>query len=58
MIIDSAIAQGHADACYVEDKQALPDFLAGRLRPGDRVVLFGAGDINRQTPRIMEKMEK
>jgi UDP-N-acetylmuramate--alanine ligase len=56
MVADSARDQGHKNVRYVEDKNALPDFMTGHLKAGDRVILFGAGDINRLTQRIIEKL--
>ncbi len=58
LVADSASDQGHGAVSYVEDKNTLPDRIAERLQPGDRVVLFGAGDINRLTVKIMEKMKE
>jgi UDP-N-acetylmuramate--alanine ligase len=58
LVVDSAKTQGHKNVSYIEDKDALPDFMVQNLQPGDRVVLFGAGDINRITPIIIEKMKE
>lgn len=58
MVVDAAMQQGHKDANYVADKSSLPDFMIERLQPGDRVVLFGAGDINRYTVKIIEKLKE
>jgi UDP-N-acetylmuramate--alanine ligase len=58
LVVDSARAQGHSDVSFVEEKSLFPNQIADRLRPGDRVVLFGAGDINRLTLKIIEKMKE
>jgi UDP-N-acetylmuramate--alanine ligase len=58
MVVDSAKSQGHEDVTYVEDKTSLPGIISERLHPGDRVVLFGAGDIYRLTQKIIEKMKE
>jgi len=58
LVVDSAIRQGHKSVSYVEDKNRLSDFMRDRLRQGDRVILFGAGDINKLTQRIMERLRE
>jgi len=58
LIVDSARKQGHQNVNYVEDKTTLPEFMKEILKPGDLVVLFGAGDINRWTRKIIEKLKE
>jgi len=58
MVVDSARDQGHGNVNYVEDKSTLPGQIVNHLKPGDRVVLFGAGDINRLTQKIIEMMKE
>jgi UDP-N-acetylmuramate--alanine ligase len=58
MIADAAIAQGHKDVSYIENKEALPEYMKSRLSSGDRVILFGAGDIYKYTQKIMEKLKE
>ncbi len=45
--IISAAAQkfGHKEVHYVQDKNALPDFLKNLVREGDMLITLGAGDI-------------
>ncbi len=58
LVTDSARSQGHQNVNYVEDKNTLPDFMKEHLQAGDRVILFGAGDINRLTQKIIEKIKE
>jgi UDP-N-acetylmuramate--alanine ligase len=58
MIVDAAREQGYKNAVFLKDKNDLPEYLKGALKKGDRVVLFGAGDIFRYTPKIIEEMSK
>jgi UDP-N-acetylmuramate--alanine ligase len=58
MIADAAREYGHADVNYIEDKKDLPDFLKPLLQSGDRVILFGAGDIYKCTGKILELLKE
>jgi UDP-N-acetylmuramate--alanine ligase len=58
MIADAAKKSGHAGVNYIEDKENLPNFLKGKLRGGDRVILFGAGDIYKYTKKILELLKE
>lgn len=44
-IVRALRAQGHGNAHYIEQAAAVPERLAPVLRPGDSVVVMGAGDI-------------
>jgi len=57
MIADVAVKAGHTGVEYIEDKEKLPEYIKSIIEPGDRVLLFGAGDINRYTKRIIELMK-
>lgn len=56
MIAEAAREKGHKQVDYVENKDDLPEFLAGKLREGDRVIFFGAGDIYKYTRKLLENM--
>ncbi len=43
---------------YVEDKNELPDFLAGKAQTGDMVIFIGAGDITDQAKKFLKKLEE
>jgi len=58
MIADAARTQGHANVEYVENKESLPEIMKSRLHPGDRVILFGAGDIYRYTRKIIDRLKE
>jgi UDP-N-acetylmuramate--alanine ligase len=58
MIAEAARESGHKQVDYVENKEDLPGFLAERLREGDRVILFGAGDIYKYTGKLLENIRE
>ena len=58
MIADAAKKSGHAGVNYIEDKKNLSNFLKPLLHSGDRVILFGAGDIYKYTSKILELLEE
>ena len=55
---DMAVRFGHRNVHYVEKKEALPDFLAKLVQPGDTVITMGAGDIWRYGHQLLDKLEK
>lgn len=58
LVVDAARRQGHKNVSYVEDKNTLDSFMKERLESGDRVVLFGAGDIYKLTQKIIERLKE
>jgi UDP-N-acetylmuramate--alanine ligase len=58
LVVDAARRQGHQNVSYVEDKNTLDSFMKEHLQPGDRVVLFGAGDIYRLTQKIIQRLKE
>jgi len=58
MIVEAGRLAGHRDMTFLRDKFELPAFMKKILREGDRVVLFGAGDIFKFTPQIIEELNK
>ncbi|MFI0739036.1 UDP-N-acetylmuramate--L-alanine ligase [Streptomyces sp. NPDC021100] len=56
MIIDAAREAG-ADVRAEHDMAAVPDVLAGMVRPGDLVLTMGAGDVTDLGPRILARLE-
>ncbi len=57
LVADAARRQGHKNVHYVQDKNTLDIFMKERLEPDDRVILFGAGDIYKLTPKIIERLK-
>jgi UDP-N-acetylmuramate--alanine ligase len=57
IISDLAQRYGHRDTHNVPDIEALPDYLAGLLRPGDVVLMMGAGSIWRYARLLLEKLD-
>ena len=58
MIVEAGRQSGHKDMIYLQDKFELPAFMKDVLKEGDRVVLFGAGDIFKFTPEIIKELNK
>lgn len=58
MIVEAGRKSGHPDMTYLQDKFQLPALMKKVLKEGDRVVLFGAGDIFKFTPEIIEELNK
>jgi UDP-N-acetylmuramate--alanine ligase len=56
LIADWARKEGHTNVQYLKRKDDLPEFLKDNLVEGDRVILFGAGDIYRYTRKTLELM--
>ncbi|MBR2198785.1 MAG: UDP-N-acetylmuramate--L-alanine ligase [Fibrobacter sp.] len=55
LVSDSALAFGHRNARFVGDQQNLLPILKEELRPGDVVVLMGAGNIWKLGQKILEE---
>ena len=55
--VSSALLADRLGAVYLEDAQALPEYLAQICRPGDTVLIMGAGDIGKVAEKI-KKSEK
>jgi UDP-N-acetylmuramate--alanine ligase len=56
LIANTAREEGHKNVQYLENKNNLPEFLRDKLREGDRVIMFGAGDIYKYTRKTLELM--
>ncbi len=54
LIANAAIQYGHKGVHYVSDKQQIPAYVAGIVKPGDIVITMGAGDITKFGSRIIE----
>ncbi len=57
LIVDSARASGHTQVELLRDKQRLPERLAREARPGDLVLLLGAGNINQIAAPLLAAFE-
>lgn len=55
LVSDSATARGHRDARFIGDQMNLLPILKKELRPGDVVVLMGAGSIYKLGEKILEE---
>ncbi|MFB6436243.1 UDP-N-acetylmuramate--L-alanine ligase [Streptomyces sp. NPDC056411] len=55
LIIDAARAAG-AEVTPESDQAAVPDVLAGMVRPGDLVLTMGAGDVTDLGPAILARL--
>ena len=58
IIADAAHRSGHKKVEYIENRDEIPAMLKSQLKSGDIVVIFGAGDINRLTPKIVKELKK
>jgi UDP-N-acetylmuramate--alanine ligase len=58
LVADAARLQGHKNVHYVKEKNTLDSFMKEQLVSGDRVILFGAGDIYKLTPKIIERLKE
>jgi len=56
MIADLAQSIGHRDVHYVSDREQMPSFVAGLVRPGDVVLTLGAGDIWRYSRKLVDEL--
>lgn len=57
IVADAAHRSGHKKVEYLENREDIPKFLKTNLKSGDIVVVFGAGDIYRLTPEIVEELK-
>lgn len=58
LVADDASAAGHRNVTYVERREDIQQALASVVRPGDMVITFGAGDINKAGMEFMESLKK
>ncbi|UCE65002.1 MAG: UDP-N-acetylmuramate--L-alanine ligase [Candidatus Zixiibacteriota bacterium] len=58
MIVEAARKFGHRDITFLKNKEELPSRMKRILKKGDRVIMFGAGDIFKFTPRIIEDLKE
>lgn len=56
LVSDSALAAGHRDVTYIEDRAELLDAIIGRVQEGDIVITVGAGDINKVGQEFYEML--
>lgn len=54
LVADAARASGHREVSYVDRREELAGFVRKLVRPGDRVVFMGAGDIWRSAFEFAE----
>lgn len=58
LVAEDAFAAGHRNVTYVEKREEIPGLLAEIVRPGDMVITFGAGDINKVGLELLETLRK
>ncbi|MDD8027879.1 MAG: cyanophycin synthetase, partial [Acidobacteriota bacterium] len=57
-LYEEIVRFGHKDVHFEPELGNLAGKLAGLVRPGDIVIVLGAGNINRIIPELMERLEK
>ncbi|NIR94880.1 MAG: UDP-N-acetylmuramate--L-alanine ligase [Gammaproteobacteria bacterium] len=57
LIAEAAIAMGHKQVLYIEDKQKLAAYVENLWTPGDLIITFGAGDIWKCANQLAERLE-
>jgi UDP-N-acetylmuramate--alanine ligase len=55
-IVEGAIEHGHRSVTFLEDKEAVPDFVLSVVQPGDLVITMGAGDIWQMGEEIVRRL--
>jgi len=58
MVAEAALKSGHKNVRFIENKDDIPGLLKAELKSGDLVVVIGAGDIYRLSPKILKELEK
>lgn len=56
LIVDAAQEAGARNVELISDMKAVPEALAQELKPGDLVLILGAGDINKVALPLLEKL--
>jgi UDP-N-acetylmuramate--alanine ligase len=57
-LYEEIVRFGHKDVHFEPDPARIPARLESLLRPGDIVIVLGAGNINRIVPELLERLEK
>ncbi len=58
LVAEDALAAGHRSVQYIENRGEIGKTLAELVRPGDMVITFGAGDINKVGIELLETLRK
>lgn len=58
LIYDAAHSFGHKSAIYVEDKSEIIKRVCEAVKPGDMVMVLGAGDVGKLAPEIYKGLKK
>ncbi len=56
-LFDEVVRYGHKDAYFEPDPAAIPARLEKITRPGDIIIVLGAGNINRIIPELLRRLE-
>ncbi|MCX6560397.1 MAG: UDP-N-acetylmuramate--L-alanine ligase [Candidatus Aminicenantes bacterium] len=57
-LFEEIVRFGHKDVHFEPEMGRIPAALETLLRPGDIVIVLGAGNINRIVPELLERLEK
>ncbi len=45
------------DACFFKTPEEASEFMAGKAKKGDMILILGAGDVNRISKKILEALQ-
>ncbi|GAC1599998.1 MAG: UDP-N-acetylmuramate--L-alanine ligase [Polyangiales bacterium] len=57
-LAESVRAHGHHDVSFVPTREGVTDALTSIVRPSDLVICLGAGDINKCTGELLERLKR
>ena len=58
LVSEAAVAAGHRNVLYIEDRNKLVEILADMASENDMVITFGAGDIHRVGTDLLEVLQR
>jgi len=58
LVAEAALKSGHKNVRFIENEDDIPGLLKAELKSGDLVVVIGAGNIYRLSPKIVKELAK
>ena len=56
LIYDATLNFGHKNAIHLDDRSQAPEIIGDLVKPGDMLLILGAGDVYRIIPQIIKKL--